>query len=138
MNRRTALKILFLVIISFFVLDKVSLAQNVETSVTVGTDTFSQLSLSPQSVEIAERSEVLITAYNGDGSPKINRDIEIYVDGNPTSVFIVTTLLQLIQMGKQVAKLVLLLPVLIGFVVEIYSEGYLLISSSVRCCMLHL
>ena len=89
MNRRTALKILFLVIISFFVLDKVSLAQNVETSVTVGTDTFSQLSLSPQSVEIAERSEVLITAYNGDGSPKINRDIEIYVDGNPTSVFIV-------------------------------------------------
>ena len=64
MNKRTATKVLFFVIASFFVLNKVSLAQNIETSVTVGTDTFSQLGLSPQNVEIAEKAEVLITAYN--------------------------------------------------------------------------
>ena len=54
MNKRTAIKVLFFVIASFFVLNKVSLAQNIETSVTVGTDTFSQLGLSPQNVEIAQ------------------------------------------------------------------------------------
>ncbi|HRZ85078.1 MAG TPA: hypothetical protein P5344_03115 [Candidatus Dojkabacteria bacterium] len=89
MNKRTAIKVLFFVIASFFVLNKVSLAQNIETSVTVGTDTFSQLGLSPQNVEIAEKSEVLITAYNGDGTPKVNRTIQIYVDGDSSSVFIV-------------------------------------------------
>ncbi|HNW33234.1 MAG TPA: hypothetical protein PKL44_03260, partial [Candidatus Dojkabacteria bacterium] len=89
MNKRTAIKVLFFVIVSFFVLDRVSLAQNIETSVTVGTDTFSQLGLSPQNVEIAEKSEVLITAYNGDGTPKVNRTIQIYVDGDSSSVFIV-------------------------------------------------
>lgn len=91
MSKKTALKVLLFVIFSFFVLDKVSLAQalyNVGTSITVGSDTYSQLSLSPQNVEIAESSEVLITAYNGDGTPKVNRTIQIYESSNSASVTI--------------------------------------------------
>lgn len=91
MIKKTVLKVLFFVILSFFLLDATASVLsffNVETSVTVGNDIYSQLSLSPQNVQKSRPSDVLIVAYNGDGTPKKNRDIEIYVDGNSTNVTI--------------------------------------------------
>ncbi len=92
MKIKTAIKIFLLVFLSFFILDKVSLAQdsqNVITYVNVGADIYSQISLSPQNVEITQQSQVLIKAYNGDSTPKIGRIIEIYVDGDSANVTIV-------------------------------------------------
>ena len=84
MKIKTAIKIFLLVFLSFFILDRVSLAQDIEnviTYVNVGADIYSQITLSPQNVEITQQSEVLIRAYNGDSTPKIGRTIEIYVVG---------------------------------------------------------
>lgn len=92
MKIKTAIKIFLLVFLSFFILDRVSLAQDIEnviTYVNVGADIYSQITLSPQNVEITQQSEVLIRAYNGDSTPKIGRTIEIYVDGDSTNVTIV-------------------------------------------------
>ncbi len=92
MKIKTAIKMFLLVFLSFFILDRVSLAQdfqNVATSATVGADIYSQISLSPQNVEITQESQVLIKAYNGDSTPKIGRTIEIYIDGSSANVTIV-------------------------------------------------
>lgn len=92
MKIKTAIKIFLLVLLSFFILDRVSLAQdtqNVATSATVGADIYSQVSLSPQNVESTQQSQVLIKAYNADGTAKPGREIEIYVDGSSTNVTII-------------------------------------------------
>jgi len=92
MKIKTAIKIFALVFLSFFILDKVSLAQdtgNVITYTTVGADIYSQITLSPQNVEITQQSEVLIRAYNADTTPKVGRTIEIYVDGSSANVTII-------------------------------------------------
>jgi len=92
MKIKTAIKIFLLVFLSFFILDRVSLAQdsqNVITYVNVGADIYSQISLSPQNVEITQESEVLIKAYNGDTTPRVGRTIEIYVDGSSANITIV-------------------------------------------------
>ncbi|MHC1716390.1 MAG: carboxypeptidase regulatory-like domain-containing protein [Candidatus Dojkabacteria bacterium] len=95
MKIKTAIKILF---VTFFFFSTISLitAQSgvpfeigsylVVVNGQVDRDLYTQLSLSPSLVEIKQPSSVLITALNPNGTPKANRSIKIYIDGDSTGV----------------------------------------------------
>jgi hypothetical protein len=54
----------------------------------VNIDLYSQLSLSPSTVEVLQPASVNITTINPDGTPRAERSIEIYVQGNSAGVLI--------------------------------------------------
>lgn len=92
MRIKTALTIVCFLFLSFVLLNTASFAVDtvsIPTEVTIGIDTFSQLSLSPQSVEVAQPSIVLVRSYNSSMQPRPNRQIEFFVDGSAVNVTII-------------------------------------------------
>lgn len=92
MRIKTALTIVCFLFLSFVLLNTASFAVDtvsIPTEVTIGIDTFSQLSLSPQSVEVAQPSIVLVRSYNSSMQPRPNRQIEVFVDGSAVNVTII-------------------------------------------------
>ncbi|MDD4382511.1 MAG: carboxypeptidase-like regulatory domain-containing protein [Candidatus Dojkabacteria bacterium] len=94
MRKYTALKILFIVFFFFFSISLVKAESfeadsfTVDVSANIDVDLYSHLTLNPVTVEIKENSQVLLEILNPDGTPKPNRDIEIYIDGPSLGVTI--------------------------------------------------
>ncbi|HRY22715.1 MAG TPA: fibronectin type III domain-containing protein, partial [Candidatus Dojkabacteria bacterium] len=97
MKLKTALTTLFLFLLSFLFVDTIfaqffyppSTSGDVVVSASINVDLYSQLSLSPSTVEAGQPSTVSITSLLPDGSARSGREIIIYIDGNPTGVSIV-------------------------------------------------
>lgn len=92
MKFKTALTTICFFLLSFLLLNTFSFAYStisIPTEVIVGVDAYSQLSLSPQNVEISQPSAVLIRAYDSNMQPRPNREIEIFIDGSSVNVTIV-------------------------------------------------
>jgi hypothetical protein len=62
---------------------------DVVVSASINVDLYSQLSLSPSTVEVGQPSTVSITALLPNGSARSGREIVIYIDGDSTGVTIV-------------------------------------------------
>jgi len=97
MKLKTALTTLFLFLLSFLFVDTIfaqffyppSTSGDVVVSASINVDLYSQLSLSPSTVEAGQPSTVSITSLLPDGSARNGRKIVIYIDGNSTGVSIV-------------------------------------------------
>jgi hypothetical protein len=97
MKLKTALTTLFLFLLSFLSVDKISAqtysppsdSGDVVVSASINVDLYSQLSLSPSTVEAGQPSTVSITSVFPDGSVRAGREIVIYIDGNSNGVTIV-------------------------------------------------
>ncbi len=97
MKLKTALTTLFLFLLSFFFVNTISAqffyppstSGDVVVSASINADLYSQLSLSPSTVEAGQPSTVSITSLLPDGSSRSGRKIVIYIDGNSTGVSIV-------------------------------------------------
>lgn len=92
MKFKTALTTICFFLLSFLLLNTFSFAYStisIPTEVIVGVDAYSQLSLSPQNVEISQLSAVLIRSYDSNMQPRPNRSIEIFIDGSAVNVTIV-------------------------------------------------
>lgn len=97
MKLKTALTTLFLFLLSFLFVDKISAqffyppstSGDVVVSASINVDLYSQLSLSPSTVEAGQPSTVSIISLLPDGTSRSGREIVIYIDGNSTGVTIV-------------------------------------------------
>lgn len=97
MKLKTALTTLFLFLLSFLFVDTISAefffppttSGDVVVSASINVDLYSQLSLSPSTVEAGEPSTVSITSLLPNGSARSGREIVIYIDGDSTGVTIV-------------------------------------------------
>jgi hypothetical protein len=97
MKLKTALTTLFLFLLSFLFVDITSAeffyppstSSDVVVSASINIDLYSQLSLFPSTVEVGQPSTVSITTLLPDGSPRIGREILIYIDGDSENVTIV-------------------------------------------------
>jgi hypothetical protein len=72
----------------------------VEVNANINVDFYSQLSLSPTTVEILQPSTVNITAVNFNGTPRVGRNIVIYIQGNSTGVTITQPTVVTNSLGK--------------------------------------
>jgi hypothetical protein len=98
MKIKTAFKIIFLIFLFLVLSFSISKGQEEEVEVeqfdvtvqaTVDIDIYSQLALSPTTVEIYQPSVVTITMLNSHGNTRPGREIELYIDGDSTGVTIV-------------------------------------------------
>jgi len=97
MKLKTALTTLFLFLLSFLFIDTISAESlsppstsgDVVVSANINVDLYSQLSLSPSTVEAGQPSTVSITSLSPNGSTRSRREIVIYIDGNSTGISIV-------------------------------------------------
>lgn len=97
MKKKTALKLILPFFAIFtFLLEKNVNAQSyifvedgeVTLNANIDQDYFSQLELDPFTVEQKQPSNVEITTLKPDGTPKVNRTVEIYIEGDDTGVTI--------------------------------------------------
>jgi len=135
MKIKTALKTIFFfftfLTFSFFALN-ILYAQTmvpldsgeVEINANINVDMYSQLSLSPTTVEIRQSSEVSITTLNPDGTPRTGRTIEIYVQGDSTGVSIIQPSQQTDAFGKTSGKISSSIPGSYTVCAKDITEGY--------------
>lgn len=94
MNIKTALKFLFtlfILSIPFGVIHAENLPEqnfNINVKANINIDLYSQLSVNPISVEIKEPSQVSLDIVDGQNNPRVNRQLQIYINGSSLGVTI--------------------------------------------------
>lgn len=94
MKKHTALKILIGLLFFFLSFSSVRALSfeagtfTIDVNADIDVDLYSHLTLNPVTVEIKENSQVLLEILYPNGTPKSNRNIEIYIDGPSLGVII--------------------------------------------------